>query len=125
MKLSQKLILFCALALSQASYAQCKVSDIEIKTFRAGFVNNCTRTPCYSLKGVAVITNKCDKPTGVQLQMTGYDKDNVPVTTRSSWPASIRNIEPGEYTFSLDTWLDYDASIVSFTLVPVRVRQWR
>jgi hypothetical protein len=76
------------------------------------------------LKGIAVLKNKCTVPIGVQIKITGLDAAGQPVATRELWPASTRNIPPGEYDFSLDQWLDYDPAIRSFRLTPVRVRQW-
>jgi len=125
MKLNHKAVLFVALAMTQSVYATCKLADIELKVFRASFVNDCRASPCYSLKGVAVLTNKCNQATGVELQIIGYDEDKIPVATRNLWPASVNNIAPGDYTFSVDSWLEYNPSIKSFTLQPVRIQQRR
>lgn len=102
----------------------CSVSDISIKSTKAKWVNSCHTKQCFFLKGVAVLNNACTIPTGAQIKMTGYDKDGHPVATRGLWPASIKNIAPGDYTFSLDGWLDYDRDIVSFELEPIEVKSW-
>jgi hypothetical protein len=106
------------------AWAACALSDITIKSMKVKFVDACRRTPCISMKGVAVLTNRCAEPVGVQLKVTGYDKTGAPVATRDLWPASVSNIPPGDYTFSLDTWLDYDPEMKKFDLVPIQVRQW-
>jgi hypothetical protein len=103
----------------------CTVADIEIKSVRARFVDACRASPCYSMKGVAVLTNKCKDPIGVEVKIIGLDTKGNPVAARDLWPASTSNIPPGDYTFSLDTWLDYDPDIKKFSLQAVRVRQWR
>ena len=77
------------------------------------------------MKGVAVLTNNCAEAVGVQIKITGYDGSGLPVATRNLWPASVRNIPPGDYTFSLDQWLDYDPEIKKFELKPIEVNQWR
>jgi hypothetical protein len=73
----------------------------------------------------AVLTNRCAEPVGVQIKMTAYDKSGAPIATSARWPASISNIPPGDYTISLDQYLDYDPAIVKFELVPIAVKQWR
>ncbi len=119
------IVAVCALVLVHAANAACSISDIGIKSMKARFVNACETRPCIHMKGVAVLTNRCKEPVGVQVKMTGYDKSGSPVATRDLWPASVRNIPPGDYTFSLDHYLDYDPSIKKFDLTPVDVRQWR
>lgn len=74
------------------------------------------------MKGVAVLTNSCAEPVGVQVKIIGYDNAGSPVATRDLWPASVRNIPPGYYTFSLDQYLDYDPSIESIALEPIAVK---
>jgi hypothetical protein len=107
------------------AWAGCKVSDIAIKSMKAKFVDECTRSPCIYMKGVAVLTNKCAEAIGVQIKITGYDVSGSPVATRDLWPASVRNIPPGDYTFSLDQWLEYDPGLKRFELQPIEVKQWR
>jgi hypothetical protein len=113
------------LACAYPAWAACTLSDITIKSMKARFVDECRRSPCIYMKGVAVLTNRCSEPAGVQLKMTAYDRTGAPVATRELWPANTRNIPPGDYTFSLDQWLDYDPEMKTFDLVPIEVRQWR
>lgn len=121
-----RLILFALFGLlALPASAKCGLSDISIKSFNAGFVNPCRTSPCYSMKGVGVLTNRCSQPVGVQLKMVAYDKSGNPVAVNDSWPASVNNIPPGDYIFSLDTWIDYNPAIKTFTLQPISVRQWR
>jgi len=107
------------------AWAACTLSDITIKSMRVKFVDKCRSSPCIYMKGVAVLTNRCEEPVGVQLKITGYDQTGAPVATSDLWPASTRNIPPGDYTFSLDQWLDYDPEMKKFDLVPIEVKQWR
>lgn len=110
---------------TNAGRKACSVADIAIKSIDAKFVDRCRRTPCPSMKGLAVLTNHCAESVGVQIKITGYNKNHAPLATRDLWPASINNIPPGDYTFSLDTWLDYDPAIKTFDLVPISVKRWK
>lgn len=113
------------ISLACPAWAVCTLSDISIKSVKAKFVDECKTRQCISMKGVAVLTNRCSEPIGVQVKITGYDKAGAPVATRELWPASVRNIPPGDFTFSLDQWLDYDSEMKKFDVVPVAVKQWR
>ncbi len=77
------------------------------------------------MKGVAVLTNRCAEAVGVEIKITAFDKAGSPMATRDLWPASISNIPPGDYTFSLDQWLEYGRGMASFTIEPISVKRWR
>ena len=102
----------------------CSVANIHIKSMKAGFADKCRVSDCTILEGVAVLTNTCSEPVGVQLKITSLDKAGNPVSTRDFWPASIKNIPPGDYTFTLDQALDYNPAIKSFEISPIDVRKW-
>lgn len=104
---------------------RCAVDAIQIKSMKARFIDGCSRSTCYSMKGVAVLNNGCAEPVGVQVKITAPDASGAPVAARDLWPASVSNIPPGDYTFSLDHYLEYDSRIKSFTVQPITVRQWR
>lgn len=116
----------CALAMTLASpaHSACKVADISIKSIKAKFVNVCKHKSCMFMKGVAVMNNGCSEAIGVQIKIIGHDKAGAPVSAKDTWPASVQNIPPGEYVFSLDTFLDYDAEIRSFSIQPIQVKRW-
>lgn len=119
------LVLVALLGVSAGAFAQgCTVQDITIKSIRAGFVDRCSGSPCYYMKGIAVLTNGCRQAIGVQVKITGYDRSGAPVATRELWPASVSNIPPGDYEFSLDQWLEYDPAIKKFSARAVDVRRW-
>lgn len=102
----------------------CTTDEITIKSMRAKWVDSCRTRNCIYLKGVAVLSNNCPSATGVQVKIVGYDKQGNPVATRDLWPASINNIPPGDFTFTLDGFLDYDKSITNFKLEPIAVKTW-
>jgi hypothetical protein len=114
------ILIIAVLMFTNSLWAECNVSDIAIKSMKAGFVDECTRTPCIYMKGVAVLTSNCAESVGVQVKITGYDGSGAPLATRELWPASIRNISPGDYTFSLDQWLDYDPELKKSSYSPLR-----
>lgn len=91
---------------------------------RADFVNECESRECMYLKGAALIANGCSEPVGVAFRIIAYGKNGERVASRDIWPASIRNIPPGDYAFSLDNLVDYDPLIVRFSLVPIEVKDW-
>jgi len=113
------------LGIAQLAQADCSLSDIKITSVKAKFVSTCSSVDCTHLRGVATLVNSCPEATGVQVQITAYDKHDAPVSTSENWPASVRNIPPGNYTFSLDQWLEFDPDIASFGLKPIDVHHWK
>lgn len=110
--------------LPASAWAACALSDITIDSIKARFVDECGRSSCIYMKGIAVLANRCAEPVGVQLKITGYDRAGTPIATRDLWPASVGNIPPGDYPFSLDQWLKYDPEIRSIGLTPISIRRW-
>lgn len=76
------------------------------------------------MKGAGVLSNHCSKAIGVELKMIALDKNDTPIASKDFWPASVQNIPPGDYTFTLDHHIDYDPRIKAFSLEPIRVREW-
>ena len=103
---------------------QCTVSNISVITTHVEWKDACRISKCITLRGAATLTNHCAIPVGVQIKINGFDKAGIPVASRDLWPASINNIPPGNYTFSIDQWLEYDSSIVNFELLPISVKVW-
>lgn len=113
-----------AIAFCNTAYAgtgACSTSDIVIKSSNAGFKKVGRRM---FMDGVAVLVNKCSEPIGVEVKMIAYNKSGDPVSVRQSWPASVSNIPPGEYTFSLLGFLDYSPDAKSFKLSVATVKRW-
>lgn len=119
------LLIVVLCSMSHSTWAGCSLSDINIKSMKARFVDECRTRSCPHMKGVAVLTNRCAEAVGVQIKITAYDKTGAPLATRDLWPASINNIPPGDYTFSLDHWLDYDPDMKTFKLNVIAIKQWR
>lgn len=98
--------------------AACSIADIAIISIKANMGK-------HGLQGVSVLENRCTEAIGVQLKIIGLDKTGNPVASKDFWPASANNIAPGNYTFSLDYWLDYDPSIKKVEIIPIEVKPWR
>jgi len=110
---------------TQGSTPGCSPSDIEIKSLMVNLVDACGTSSCLYMKGAAVLNNRCPVPVGVQIKITAYDNSGSPIATRDLWPADTDNIPPGDYTFSLDSWMDYEPGMASVEVSPVSVKQWR
>jgi len=119
------IIALLLVALPASARAACALSDITIESIKARFVDECGRSSCTSMKGIAVLVNRCAEPVGVQLKITGYDRAGTPIASRDLWPASVRNIPPGDYPFALDQWLKYDPQIKAIGLTPINIRHWQ
>jgi hypothetical protein len=104
--------------------ASCTTAKIEIKEVTWKFVDSCRASSCASLVGAATIINHCDSPIGVQIKLTGRDRNGGLVSVNEGWPASVKNIAPGEYSFPIDTWLDYDPAINTIEVSVSDVKQW-
>ena len=117
-------IVLCTVSPSLFSAGICTVANIEIKSMRAGFSNKCRTRTCMAFEGIAVLKNNCREAVGAQIKITAYAKDGSPLATRELWPASVRNIPPGDFEFSLDTWLDYQPGMHKFALSVVDVKRW-
>lgn len=105
--------------------AGCHSAQIAVKQFSPAWRNPCTTTSCAHMTGVATIHNACQNPIGVEVRMTAFDAAGAPVATKSRWPASVSNIPVGDYTFSLDHFIDYDPRIKSFDIRIESVHRWR
>lgn len=103
----------------------CAPRDIQVTAMRVGYVNPCGSSPCHHMKGVVTMRNRCTSAVGVQFKLTAYNKAGEAIATTDFWPASTKNIAPGEYVFSLDHIMDYEPSAARFVITPLAVRVWR
>lgn len=97
--------------------AACSISDILIKQA------DWRREPS-AIRIITEIVNNCSEPTGVQLQAVFRDADGKVVRTDEFWPASIRNIAPGESYANSGPINDLpDAKTMSLKVI--EVRRWQ
>ncbi|MEL7631696.1 hypothetical protein AAGW04_22240 [Pectobacterium aroidearum] len=99
----------------------CDVSKIKVTSFNAGF----NRSDSEYLRGAATIYNGCDRPVGIQMKISSFDRNHNIISVQDFWPANIDNIPVGEYSFSLDMKLRYDQRIESFRLSPISITEWK
>lgn len=116
--------LMAVAAPSWAARTKCSTGNISIKSMEAGFVDKCQTRSCPAFRGAAVLTNSCSEPVGVQLKIIGLDSKGTTIAVNDFWPASVINIPPGDYAFSLDTKLDYDPRLKRFRLEVISVENW-
>lgn len=103
----------------------CATEKIEIKDFTWRVEDTCRTMTCARVVGAATLVNHCDVPIGVQMKATMRDSGGKLVAVRGGWwPASVNNIAPGEYPFSLDGIIDYDPAIDSVELSVSEVKRW-
>jgi hypothetical protein len=93
MKIPVSVAATCAMLLAHEAVA-CSVGDIKIKEWswhvESGYVI-----------AVGELTNTCQEPTGVQLQITYRSASGAVVDVDEGRPASTRNIPPGDYAFKM------------------------
>jgi len=70
-----------------------------------------------------VVTNNGQNAMGVELQIALYDKNGTPLKVSEFWPASIRNIAPGEqYPFE---WLENcEPGVETFEVKVINSKEW-
>ena len=106
------------------AYAECLVSNIKIKSIKTEFISKCKTRDCFHLNGVAVLDNQCKESIGVQIKSIAYDIKGSPVSVEQFWPASVENINTGEYIFSMNWKHQYDPAIHRIEIKPIKVKKW-
>lgn len=110
-----------ALALSGPAVA-CGPDDLSAQISRAAWDNPCRTETCWTLKGAAVLDQRCAQPVIVTLRVTGYDAAGVPRVTNEIIPFGVRPVRRGQHAVSLDHLLDHDPAVTAFGLEVVEVR---
>lgn len=111
-------------ATAAAADDPCPLSSIAVTGIRVQWADPCRGGACTHMKGAGTLVNSCPIAIGVQLKVVGYDGNGIPVASKAAWPASVKNIPPGDYVFSLDHWLDYDPAIERFGVSVESTRVW-
>ena len=70
------------------------------------------------------LINNCDKPIGVQIKVTIYDKNGNILTVHDSWPASIKNI-PAHTDFPFEDMIQRVRGFDKFEIRVIEVKNWR
>lgn len=104
----------------------CSASDFRVENFRATVYDDCRRTPCPALKLTGKLKNNCKIAAGAQIKITAEDARGIVIDTTEGWPASIRNIAPGEsYAFDLGPLMTYRPNMKNFQVQVISARTWR
>jgi hypothetical protein len=104
----------------------CTAADFEIIGFTPRVVDDCTTRSCPVLKLTGKLKNNCSIASGAQIKITALDAKGNVVDTYEGWPASIRNIQPGEaYAFNSGPGMDYRHTMKSFRAEVIEARTWR
>ena len=107
---------------SLSAYAECTVSDVDVKITKSVWHNRCSKKDCSELRGTAVLTSRCDEPVAVEIRLTGVDANGAPVITLERWPYAISHATTGDQEFSINRWLKHDPAIRDFVIEVVQVR---
>lgn len=110
--------------LAVAQEPACGVRNMSVNIGKHQFVDKCKTRACPVFEGVATVTNGCAEPMGIELKVTAFDSTGAPVRTRNLWPASVKNLPPGDTVVSIDQYVDYDPSIDRVELAVNDVRRW-
>jgi hypothetical protein len=105
---------------------RCEISDFEIEGFKPTIYDDCRATPCPALSLTGKLKNKCLNPAGAQVKITAEDAEGNVIDTIEGWPASIRNIRPGDtYSFNLGPLMRYRPEMKTFHIEIIDVKTWR
>lgn len=104
--------------------AQCSEADIEVRLVQSEFVDACGDGSCPTLRGSAVVVNRCAEPVGVGVKLVAWDAKDEKVAVSEYWPFGRRDIPPGEHEFSIGNRIGHDREIVRFTIETAGVIRW-
>lgn len=120
------LYVLAATLVASPAFAECGPSDFTVEGFKATVYDDCRLTPCPALKLTGKARNNCPAPAGVQLKIIAEDKSGDVVDTVEGWPASTRNIAPGEaYAFDLGPLMTYRPEMQKFRVQIIDAKTWR
>ncbi len=104
----------------------CQPSDFKLVAFKPAIYDDCRSTPCPALRLAGEVENQCAQPAGVQIKITALSATGSVIDTIEGWPASTRNIAPGErYAFNMGAGMPYQAGMHSFDVQIIDARTWR
>lgn len=103
----------------------CTVSNFQVEDFTPRVVDDCRLRSCPVLKLLAHLKNNCAVAAGAQVKVVATDQAGNLVDTFEGWPASTRNIAPGEaYAFDFGPVLTYRKSMKNFSLQVIDAKVW-
>jgi len=114
-------------ALSTGSWgasANCTEDDIEVRLVQSEFVDACGDGSCPTLRGSAVVVNRCAEAVGIQVKLIAWDRDDEKVAVSQYWPFGRSDVPPGEHEFSIGSRIGYKREIAKFTIESAGVIRW-
>jgi hypothetical protein len=114
-----------ALAEQKNKAEKCSVADFKVEGFRATIFDDCRTRPCPALKLTGKLRNHCAVAASAEIKITALDSGGDVIDTIEAWPASIRNIAPGQaYAFDLGPLMRYRMGMERFEIEVIDVRVW-
>lgn len=111
-------------AVARTAHAQCPEEDVEVRLVQSEFVDACGDGSCPTLRGSAVVVNRCAEAVGVGVKLVAWDAHDEKVAVSEYWPFGRRDVPPGEHEFSIGSRIGYDREIVKFTIETTGVIRW-
>lgn len=108
----------------EATANACSVNDFAVEDFAIS-VRQCSMRSCpkYSLRGV--LKNNCSAPAAARIEIRGVDANGAVVGNAEGWPASTRNLAPGEgIDFDFGPLIRFDDSIAEFKVAIIESKTW-
>lgn len=124
MKIALALVALCLAVPVWAAKTKCSTGNISIKSMEARFIDPCQTRSCPAFRGAAVLNNACSEPVGVQVKIIGLDANGKTIAVSDFWPAGVSDVASGDYSFSLDTRLEFDPRMKRFRLEVIGVQRW-
>lgn len=108
-----------------ARQTRCTAADFKVEKFNVRIVDECRSISCPSLKLTGYLRNNCALPAGAQVKIIALDNAGNLVSTEEGWPASVRNIAPGDaYAFDLGPLIRYQRTMDKFSIQVIDARTW-
>lgn len=121
----KRFLLAAGLALGAfgSAYA-CGPADFAVKDFAVD-IERCSGSRCPKLRLAGKLVNQCNAPAAARIEIQGLDSSGRPLANAEGWPASTRNLAPGEeVNFDFGPLMKFDTRLVDFKVLVVEVKSW-
>lgn len=121
----KRILLGVGLALGAIGSAHaCGATDFAIKDFAVD-IERCSGSRCPKLRLAGKLVNQCSAPAAARIEIQGLDGNGRPLANAEGWPASTRNLAPGEeVVFDFGPLMKFDTRLVDFKVMVVEVKSW-
>lgn len=102
----------------------CSSADFEVKDFKID-VKRCSGARCPRLRLEGILVNKCSSAAAARIEIQGKDENGAVLGSAEGWPASTRNLAPGEEVeFDFGPLIKFDQRLVNFDVLVIEVKSW-